>query len=396
MKVKIDFKSYKKWSYPLNVILFNFCRLWPFRQKRLWVFGAWAGRKYDDNAKYMFQHVCEHHSQVIRAIWLTDSIDVLNQLKASGHEAYLNRSWRGKWIQSRAGVALYTNGLNDFGRFPLVGGAKIVALWHGMGFKMIYNGKYSGTSLNLKKVMDRLFSWTERNITISTSTYASQWMSGLFTMDKKNIFITGQPRNDVLRRIDRNAVLGTLGIDTSKKVILYMPTYRMAAMGKDAMGRIVKDLYDCEALSKALDDGNFIFVVKLHPMTPNVNVSQRDNFRILGYDEIEANQELLAAGDMLITDYSSCCVDFALLKRPVIFYQPDEEKFFKHSETVCDEFFDISSKNSSRNPEELVNLIRKSSLKATNAINDLYEDPSIKGTCYSENVYNVICKEMGI
>ena len=128
----------KKIIYPLNIVLFNLCRLIPFRNKRLWVFGALEGKKYDDNSKAMFEYMRQTHGDEYHCVWLTNNHAIVNQLRASGHETYLNGSIKGKWMQMRAGVAFYTHGLMDFGMLPLVGGAKVVALWHGMGFKQIY------------------------------------------------------------------------------------------------------------------------------------------------------------------------------------------------------------------------------------------------------------------
>ena len=93
-KLKINYKSPRKWSLPINILLFNLCRLWPFRQKRLWVFGAWEGRKYDDNAKYLFEYIGSCHPE-IRIVWLTNSIDAVRQVRTMGYEAYLNGSKKG-------------------------------------------------------------------------------------------------------------------------------------------------------------------------------------------------------------------------------------------------------------------------------------------------------------
>ena len=40
-------------------------------------------------------------------------------------------------------------------------------------------------------------------------------------------------------------------------------------------------------------------------------------------------QSLLKESKLLITDYSSVFFDFAYMKKPTLFYQFDEEKFFK-------------------------------------------------------------------
>ena len=144
--MKIDFKSPKKYLLPLNIITFNLCRLWPFRKKTLWVFGAREGHQFEDNSKYMFLHVLKNHPN-IHAVWLTNEPKVVDDMRKQGYEVYRNRTLKGKWMQLRAGASFYTNGLMDFGFIPLIAGSKIVELWHGMGFKLIYNGKLHGTPL---------------------------------------------------------------------------------------------------------------------------------------------------------------------------------------------------------------------------------------------------------
>lgn len=253
-------------------------------------------------------------------------------------------------------------------------------------------------SLSLKKALDKVFSWIKRDITISTSEFNTREIKKVGSLnDNAGIFITGQPRNDLIKgQVNRKHILNKLGISDDKRIILYMPTYRMEAMGKHEMNNIVLSLYESPVLNQILEEMNYVFIVKPHPRTPQIELKLRNNFKILNYFDVESNQDLMAVGDIMVTDYSSSCIDFALLERPIIFYRPDEDKFFKYSEKVCDEYFDFSNKSCARTPEELSKLIMSPTLESTNAINDLYEDSSIKGTCYSENVFRVICKQMGI
>lgn len=392
----INFVSPRKYSLPFNIVLFNLCRLWPFRSKKIWIFGAWEGKKYDDNSKYMIQYVKNIHGNRIRTIWLTNNLDALNRTRKEGIESYLNGSIKGKWFQLRAGVSIYTNGLIDFGVFPLVGGSTVVALWHGMSFKRIYNGTYKGAALIAKKILDKVFSWTYRNITIVTSEYSAKWCAKMFTLNKKLIYATGQPRNDAFKNLERSKVLQNTTISPTKKIILYMPTYRMPSMGEDAMTRIVENLYNDRNLSQMLDVSNSVFVAKLHPLTPHIDLKNRDNFVILDFAAVDNNQDLLGIADCLVTDYSSCFIDYALLRRPIIFYTPDEDLFFKNSEKVEKEFFDIERLCQATNPKSLKDALESSSTTVADATNELFEDKSICGTCYSENVYKVICKEIGI
>lgn len=394
--MKIDFKSRKKWAYPINFVTFNLSRLSPFRNNKIWVFGAWEGKKYDDNSKYLFEYINTHNQNGIRVIWLSDSVDAFNTVKSNGGEAYLNSSFKGKWYQLRAGVAYYTNALTDFGTFPLIGGAVVATSWHGMSFKKIYNSKYHGFSLFLKKAFDHVFSWTYRNLSFVPSEQGKKWFEESFTLNSDKIFITGQPRNDALNIDTRKKIFKILGVALNKKLILYLPTYRQKSLGKNAMETIVKQLYNDKTLDNVLTETNSVLLVKPHPLTPPILLDNRENFLVLDYLSVKNNQELLAAGDMLITDYSGGFIDFALLNRPIIFYEPDEEVFLKYSEDIDGKFFELSNINKAKTPKELAERIVQPTLTVCDATNKIWEDDSIKGTCYSENVYNVIIKEIGL
>ena len=387
----------KKLAWPINAILFNLMRLCPLRDKNLWVFGANGGKLYDGNSRYLFEYINQHHNKVVRAIWLSNKNEIVELVRSLGYEAYCNGSSKGKYLQMRAGVCFYTHSLNDFGHYPLLGGSTIVALWHGVGFKKVYNATYTGISLELKKMIDYLYARTRRSMTIVTSEYTRYQFALEFNLSYKNIYICGQPRNDILKKeVSRVEILQSIGINPDKKVFFYMPTYRMPSLGKDAMKKIVEELYLSEELNRTLNDMNGILVVKPHPMSEIIELPYRNNFMILHYKEVASNQHLLCACDMLISDYSSVSVDFALLQRPIIFYLPDEASFLAKSEPVFEEFFEISALSRCQTPSELAEQIKNSSMAAVNKMNELFESPEIRNTCYSENVYHAVCKKVGL
>ena len=390
----MKFNKFKKVALPINIVLFNLCRLNPFRSKKIWVFGGWEGAHYDDNSRHLFEYVNRKHPDIL-AIWLTKSSEIANQIQSDGFSAYTFYSIKGVWAALRAGVAIYSHGLIDFGLFPLVGGAKIVSLWHGMGFKKIYNAKYNGLKLKVKKFLSCFFSWTHRDITTVTSEYTRTQFQHIFGIDPKDVFITGQPRNDALFKCrSKSVVLESLKINDDKKIILYMPTYRAPSLGCDYMKGLVDELFDSPMLDNFLERENAVFLVKLHPLTPHMVFPKRENFRILDYNSVKNNQELLSVSDILVTDYSSCFVDFALLNRPIIFYVPDQDKFVSQSEGLDADFFRISKLNSARDVEEFVFKLEHSSNVVCAATNELFEDPSIRGTCYCRNVYKLIASKI--
>ena len=386
--------SSRKWSLPINVVTFNLCKLIPKRNPKIWVFGGVEGRKYDDNSRFLFEYVCRRYGDFIHAVWIAKEKSVVNAVRQMGYDAYTPYCIKGVYYALRAGVAIYSHALIDFGLFPLVGGSYIVSLWHGMGFKEIYNAKYDGWSLKTKIFIDKLFSWTYRDMTTVTSVYTKIQFQRLFNLGLDGIFITGQPRNDVFKReLKKNDVLRE--VCDSKKWIIYMPTYRGKAMGEDAMSNIIYELYNDETLNKILSDNDSIFIVKLHPLTPHVSLKNRDNFVLLDYKAVSNNQELLAVSDILITDFSSCFVDFALMDKPIHFYCPDEERFLEQSEKMNDDYFKLSSLSKSNTLSGLATFLQNPTNIVCDATNEIFEDESIRGTCYSENVYQVICKEIG-
>jgi CDP-glycerol glycerophosphotransferase (TagB/SpsB family) len=95
-----------------------------------------------------------------------------------------------------------------------------------------------------------------------------------------------------------------------RRVVLYAPTFRGRGIGKRAATGL-----DAAALRAALPAGDAL-VLKTHP---NLDPAATPT---AGYDVVadptaEIN-DLLALTDILITDYSSSVIEFALLRRPIV------------------------------------------------------------------------------
>ena len=64
----------------------------------------------------------------------------------------------------------------------------------------------------------------------------------------------------------------------------------------------------------------------------------REDSRLIDATKWPEMSELLLITDMLITDYSSCGGDFALLRRPLFLYHADAEEYLRESRSF---YFDI-------------------------------------------------------
>ena len=381
---------------PLVALIFRVLKVLSIRNRKLWVFGCWKGMKYDDNSKFLFEYV-NHHYPKIRCVWLTRENSVAQKVRELGYEAYVSTSLKGVAVALRCGVAIMTNGLEDFGLVPLVGGAKIVSLWHGVGgFKKIYNENYHGAKLKLKKALDRIYNWVHRDLSLATSEYTAERSMEQFGVKRDSVVITGQPRNDLFHeKIDRSSLVSGVNLSEFRKIVLYMPTYRVSPnTHRDVVKDILQELSSCSAFWDFLKRENILFLTKLHPMTQFQMEFEDKHFLVLGDKNVRSVQHMLMVADCLVTDYSSCCVDYALLKRPVVFYVPDEADYLSYS-SLNDAYGRIVT-DKAVTVEDLIEKIASGKMECTDRINDLFEDKSISGTCHSENMYRAICREYNI
>jgi len=138
----------------------------------------------------------------------------------------------------------------------------------------------------------------------------------------------GYPRSDLTINADGVAVKQQLadliGIDPSKKTVLYAPTWRgEVGAAIDTSDVIVENI---TALSAGLPEG-YELLLKVHDRT---YAYAKANPALAGLanvpDWFETN-ELLAAVDVLITDYSSICFDYLCMRRPIIHYVFDRAEY---------------------------------------------------------------------
>lgn len=397
--MKLHIKEYKSWSWLFCTILYNLSRLSPFRDKNLWVFGNFEGKVYDDNTKYLFEYVSEIYSEKVTAIWFTKSKAKAIELRQKGLKAVVIGSGSSIKYLLRCGVVFYTHSLYDFGKFPLMGGAYVVTTWHGMGFKKIYGSKWTGFGRYLRKVKDFFFNWIHCDCACLTSEYTRHQFEKTLGIDKEKIFLTGQPRNDILLHpMDKSEILSFMGIPKGKNIILYFPTWRNSFQKGKTLTDIINDLVQCDELNRILSVNNSVFVVKLHPATPNLeSLRLNHNFVIANKCSKISTQELIGCGDIMITDYSSCFVDYSLLNRPIVFYMPDEKEYMESCGGMEQDFYRISKLCQCRTPEELASIISGGcSLAVSTETNLIFDTPSTHTSSFTQNVIDVVCRNVGI
>jgi len=146
-----------------------------------------------------------------------------------------------------------------------------------------------------------------------------------------DVLETGLPRADLFRRAvadDLGArVKERLGVAPDKQVLLYAPTYRDRLRQGRTRYRLGATL-DIEALHRALGDGWTVLFRRHRHAIGRLPVLISDGAPFVhDVSEHPHVEDLVAASDVLVTDYSSLAVDQVSLDRPLLFFTPDLDEY---------------------------------------------------------------------
>src|SRR5699024_8774255 len=136
------------------------------------------------------------------------------------------------------------------------------------------------------------------------------------------------------------------------------------------------------------------FYIKPHP-NRTLSVSDQGNMKILHHHLHLDTQELMAAADVLITDYSSAFIDFALTDRPIHFYVPDVKEYEKGYSGIFLTFEELAEfwfKDIETFKRVIFNRgkDRELGLLNTRNINSIYDAQRLERATYCEHVVSSV------
>jgi CDP-glycerol glycerophosphotransferase (TagB/SpsB family) len=138
----------------------------------------------------------------------------------------------------------------------------------------------------------------------------------------------GIPRTDRLldpawRRQSTADVRARYAIPGHRRVLLYAPTYR----GERTLDARHPTGLDLRALAETLGDDH-VLLLRLHPFVRSrLPIDHGIRSFVIDASAHPDVHPLLAASDVLITDYSSVIFEFSLLDRPMAFFAPDHAAY---------------------------------------------------------------------
>lgn len=323
------------------------------RNKKLIICGAWFGNKYDDNPRYFYEYLIKNKPN-IKAYWITCNETVYNRLNSEGKNVCMANSLRAKKLVLRAKFVCTATGKIDIGEnnVKFLGGAYYINFWHGVTFKKVmYDDEYSNRGKGKQqKIKEKLEYLPFRNyFVVSTSKKISNIYESAFRVRKNQIIQMGQPRNDYFYIEHCNQYKERFN---NKKIILYMPTHRNE--GKTPIN--ISEIFELDKLNKWCEKNNYIFLIKKHFYHSGEEAVDNSKYSSIFEitNEVTETQILLDAADILITDYSSCYIDYLLLDRPVIFYNYDLKNYLEKDRKMYFNYEDITPGIKCENFEQIM------------------------------------------
>lgn len=218
--------------------------------------------------------------------------------------------------------------------------------WHGIALKHIGNDCPGRKDFNFDTV----------NHLVVSGDYDEKIYKSAFRARENTYLRCGMPRNEELWRMDarkREQCRAVLGIPAGKKVILYAPTWRESADGGKSYE--IKPPIHFSEWKKELGE-EYIVLFRAHHQTTRVLGIQYDAF-VRDASDYPAVNDLMAASDLLITDYSAIAFDYSILCKPIFCYAYDYETYLASRGTYF-EVDELYPNKSCRTESELLRRIK--------------------------------------
>lgn len=207
-------------------------------------------------------------------------------------------------------------------------GQVFLETWHGTPLKRLVFDQEEVTSASPKYKEQFYKQRKEWDYLVSANPFSSKTFRSCFMYEGKMLEY-GYPRNDILYAPDKEErarrLKEKLGIPLDKKTILYAPTWRDDEHYGKGEYKFTLAL-DLKKMKTMLEKDYVLLLRTHHYIADKIDTTGLGGFayNLSTYDDIS---EIYLITDICITDYSSVFFDFANLKRPILFYTYDIEKY---------------------------------------------------------------------
>lgn len=312
------------YSELLRIVLFPM-RILKIKKNRILFTGLTGGRlnEYSCNPAYLCEYILKNYPGRFEIIWAVSDPDHYRELEKKGirlirHFSLSSFPWllTSKVIVSNGSYAPW---------FPFRREQYFINTWHGGGaYKKIENSRPDANWATRKRAE---FCADNISLFVSSCKMATQKLIRETFAYRGEVLEAGMPRNDFLVQGNIKEAAAKVrryyGILPGEKIVLYAPTYRSVEK------TVTLNANRCLSVLEQRFDAKWKFLYRVHRYQENGGI--RVTGSVAGASEYPDMQELLAAADVLLTDYSSNIWDYSFLNRPCFLYTPDRKEYTRNT-----------------------------------------------------------------
>lgn len=272
----------------------------PVKPNRIFVMN-YIGSRYSCNPKYICKAMYEQYGDSFEVFWALKDTAVWDTIDLPNVHPVKTGSLRMFYYMYTAAVVITNNGWapKHTKRKQLV-----LNTWHGGGcYKRVDN-----------KISEKI-----THMTSCAEVFTQKVLREDFRFEGV-VLPSGMPRNDIFWGDDLDAVkrkvYAQLDISPDKMTVMFAPTWRDGK--KEAVA--LPDISELRAACRERFGRDCVFLFRAH-----YYMSQSETGTWVDVSSYTDMQELLAATDLLITDYSSMIWDYSFTYRPCFLFVPDLE-----------------------------------------------------------------------
>ena len=233
-----------------------------------------------------------------------------------GKLAYLARLARGMYYLQTARLFIVDNAYLPIHVAPHRRGTTVVQVWHAVGALK----RFGVDTVRPLREPERTFLHRYYDYVIAAAEVARVPYAAALRTPVERVLALGGPRTDFFFdeaaiAAARDRILAAYPQLAGRRVVLYAPTFRGRGRAKRGAPQL-----DAVRLRAALPSDHAL-VLKTHPNLDR-SATTTDGYDVVIDPATEIN-ELFAATDILVTDYSSSIFEWALLRRPLILLTGD-------------------------------------------------------------------------
>lgn len=318
------------------------------KKKSLILFSAWFGKKYADNSKFLFDYMMKNTEYEL--YWYTRDISLYKELRKQNIPVLYSKSLKAIWFQCRAIMLVSTVQTSDFNRFFL-NNCFYLDLGHG------FPGKPTGLlQPHVDNRYKKLFKFSKKGLNYyetAASYFTVEYTGACYDVQPDHFVFSNKPRIDVLFDESLRKGINTKieRLKGSKRLITYLPTHR--SCGEKVMD--IFEIFDLKLLQLFCEQTNSVFIIKKHFYHNNEKSDLDEYSKIFDLTKEDIDTEvLLAQSDVLVTDFSSCFIDFLALQRPILFYAYDYDDYMENERDYYWKYDMIKGGYTTKNKTEFI------------------------------------------